>query len=121
MLGTVAYNLKRLREAAEAFRAATILVADSAPAQVKYGMILRINGDYVNSEKALLKAVSVSKDAPIGDAFWQLGLLYDKLGRYADAATSLEKYLKIEPDASNKQQIRTLIATFKAKAEKKPA
>ena len=117
MLGTAAYNLKQYKEAAEAFRAATVLIPQSAPAQVKYGMVLRIHGDYVNAEKTLLKALSLSKDFPNADAHWQIALLYEKLGRFSEAATNLEKYLKIQPDAENKQQIKKLINSMKTKPD----
>jgi len=120
MLGTVAFKLKQFREAGEAFKAASVLSPESTLAHIKYGMSLRLTQDYPGAEKALLKAVSVSKSDPNPEAYWQLGLLYDKMERYADAASSLEKYLKILPDAENKQQIRTLITTFRAKADKKP-
>ena len=122
MLGRVAYNLKQYKEAAEAFRLATVLSPESALAHVNYGMLLRITKDYITAEKELLKSLSVSRENPPTEAFWQLGLLYEKLGRFAEAATSLEKYIKALPDAENKLQIKALIVSLKSKAEtKKPA
>ncbi|MBC7900240.1 MAG: tetratricopeptide repeat protein [Saprospiraceae bacterium] len=121
MLGTVAYNLKQYKEAMEAFRVTTVLSPQSASAQVKYGMVLRISGDYINAEKVLLKAVSLSNDFPSAEAHWQLALMYEKLGRFSEAASNLEKYIKIQPDAENKKQIKTLINSMKTKADtKKP-
>ena len=45
---------------------------------------------------------------------WQLALLYGRdTNRFADAAKELESYLKIFPEAPNKDTIKKLIKQFK--------
>jgi len=117
-LGLAAYNLKQMKEATDAFRAATVINSQSIYAHFQYGRALRINGNYKEAEQALLKAKSLSKDSPIGEIHWQLGLLYDKVKRYNEAADELEKYLKIEPEISNSKQIKNLIGQMREKAKK---
>jgi tetratricopeptide (TPR) repeat protein len=117
-LGLAAYNLKQMKEAVDAFRAATVINPQSVYANFQYGKVLRINGNYKEAEQSLLKAESLSKHSPIGEIHWQLGLLYDKVKRYNEAADELEKYLKIEPEISNSKQIKTLIGQMREKAKK---
>ena len=119
MLGNAAFNLKQVKEATEAFKTATVLNPDSIYANIQYGMVLRINGNDADSEKFLLKAILLSKDFPVASAFWQLGLLYNKLNRFDEAANQLEKYLKAQPDLENREQVKDLIAKLKIKAAKK--
>jgi len=119
MLGSVAYNLKQYKEAGEAFRAATILNPSSAQSFVKYGMLLRISGDYVNAERALMKATSLTKNNPLPEAFWQLGLLFERQSKFEEAANYLEKFLKADPDNEKKADIRALIVKFRAKKGEK--
>ncbi len=116
MLGLAAINLKQYKEAVLAFKSATILNPDSVNAHIQYGMVLRITGSYTDSEQILLKAVSLSKEFPLAEVFWQLGLLYDKLERFDEAANQLEKYVKYELDAENKQKAKNTIASLRKKA-----
>ncbi len=117
-LGLAATDLKKIPEAIEAFRATTVINPQSIYAQTKYGMVLRINGNHKESEQTLLKALSLDKFSQMAEIHWQLGLLYNKTERYGEAADQLEKYLKIQADVSNIQQIKKLIAQLRAKAKK---
>jgi len=117
LLGLAAYNLKQMNEAAEAFRATTVINPQSSNAFLQYGMVLRINNNLKESEQALLKAQSLLKDTPSPQVCWQLALLYDKLKRYEDAAKELEKYLKLDPTAENAAQVKILIKQMREKAK----
>jgi tetratricopeptide (TPR) repeat protein len=117
LLGLAAFNLKQMNEAAEAFRATTIINPQSSNAFLQYGMVLRINNNYKESEQALLKAQSLLKDLPSSEVCWQLALLYDRLKRYNEAADQLEKYLQINPTSEKAAQIKTLITQFREKAK----
>ncbi|HEY0429104.1 MAG TPA: tetratricopeptide repeat protein [Pyrinomonadaceae bacterium] len=117
-LGLVSYNLKNIPAAVEALRGAITINPQSITAQLFYGMVLRISGDYGNAEKALLQAKSLSqKSSPVAEIYWQLGLLYEKQARYKEAAESLEKYLDIEPKSPNAEKIKRLIVELRAKAK----
>lgn len=112
-LAYACYQLNHRREASEAARAATILQPNSINAQLLYGTVLRIDGSYEKAEKALLQAKSLNKNNSVAEIYWQLALLYNKLGRNQEAAIELETYLKILPNASNKEDIKNLIAKLR--------
>lgn len=119
MLGLAAYNIKQIKEAIEAFKGATIINPESIQAYLQYGMVLRIDGRYKDAEQSLLKAISLSKDSSKTVIYWQLALLYEKMGRYNEAADELDKYLKSEPDVENSKQVKALIKSFREKAKLK--
>jgi tetratricopeptide (TPR) repeat protein len=116
-LGLASYNLKNLPAAIEALGAATVLNPNSINAQLFYGMVLRIDGDFEKAEKALLQAKSLAKSAPVAEIHWQLGLLYEKTERYRQAADELELYLKAAPKTANTDQVKKLIENLRAKAK----
>jgi tetratricopeptide (TPR) repeat protein len=119
MLGLAAFNLKQMKEATAAFQAAVVLSPQSIYAHIQLGIVSRINGNYKESEEALLKAVVLSKELQIPEVHLQLALLYEKLERFNETIKELEKYLKSQPDSSNDKQIKDVIAKMKAKADEK--
>jgi tetratricopeptide (TPR) repeat protein len=114
-LAYAAYKLNQFPEASEAERASTVLQPNSINAQLLYGTILRINGNFELAMATLLKAEKLSKDAPVAEVHWQLALLYNKLNRNKEAAEQLETYLKIDPDVANKKQVQELIQKLRSK------
>lgn len=112
-LAYAAYKLNHLPEAIEAARAATIIQPTSVYAQLLYGTVLRIDGSYEKAEKVLVQAKTLSKTVEVGEIHFQLALLYNKLDRNKEAADELEIYLKIQPDISNKKEIKALIAKLR--------
>ncbi|MDQ3800904.1 MAG: tetratricopeptide repeat protein [Acidobacteriota bacterium] len=117
-LGIAAYNLKNWQTAIEALREATAINPQSINAQIFYGMVLRIDGQFEKAEKALLQAKSLAeKTSPVAEIHWQIALLYEKTGRYKEAADELERYLKIDSRAQNAEQVKKLIAELRAKAK----
>ena len=116
-LGVASYNLKNLPAAIEALSAATVINPQSVNAQLFYGMVLRIDGSYEKAEKALLQAKNLAKSSPVAEIHWQLGLLYEKTERYREAASELERYLKVAPKGANTEQVKKLIETLRAKAK----
>jgi Tfp pilus assembly protein PilF len=114
-LAYAAYKLEHLPEAKEAARASVILQPNSINAQLLYGTVLRRTGSLDAAMTTLLKAEQLSKDSPVAEIHWQLGLLYNKLNRNMEAADQLETYLKINPNAANKKQIQDLIQKLRAK------
>ena len=117
-LAYACYQLNHRPEALEAARAATIIQSNSVNAQLLYGTVLRLDGNYEKAEKALLQAANLSKNAPIAEIHWQLALLYNKLGRNKEAADQLDMYLKIRPDANNKKEIKDWIVKLRKEPSK---
>jgi tetratricopeptide (TPR) repeat protein len=120
-LAYACHKLNHKKEAVEAARAGTILKPGSINAQLLYGIVLRANANYLEAEKAFLKAKSLSDKKTIAAIHWQLALLYHyNLGRNKDAADELEAYLKFQPKNQNEQQIklvRDMIAKLRTNSE----
>jgi Flp pilus assembly protein TadD len=112
-LAYACYQLNHRPEATEAARGATILSPNSVNAQLLYGTLLRLNGDFPNAEKALKQAESLGKGAALPDVHMQLALLYNRTKRNKDAITELEAYLKAAPNAANKKEVEDLIEKLK--------
>lgn len=106
------YQLGEIPAALEAIKACIVLNADSVNTQLLYGTLLRIKGNYHDSEKTLLKAKSLAKK-PNAEIHWQLSLLFNKLKRNTEAADELETYLKILPNSPDKKKIQDLIAKLR--------
>lgn len=116
-LGIASHNLKHPKEATEAFRAATILNPQSINAQLWYGIVLRLDGSNELAEKALQQAKTLAKETPVAEIHWQLGLLYNKIARYQDAANELEAFLKLQPNSRDADKIKNLIGQLRSKAK----
>ena len=112
-LAYACYELNHRPEALQAGRAAVVLQPNSFNAQLLYGTLLRLDGRYQESEKALVEAEKLSKDTPVAEVHWQLALLYNRVGRNKEAADQLETYLKLDPDAAKKKEIQDLIAKLR--------
>jgi len=111
------YQLKKYPAALEAARATTVLAAASVDAQLLYGTILRITGDYAGAETALRKANSLAKQMN-AEVHWQLSLLYNRLNRNQDTIDELETFLKLVPDSPDKDKIRDMIAKLRSSTSK---
>lgn len=110
------YQLKQYPAAVKAGLAAAVLDQSSVDIHLLLGTVLRLNGDDKTAEKALLKAKNLSKK-PNSEIHWQLSLLYNKMKRNQDAANELETFLKIVPDAPNKEKIQELIAKLRGQKQ----
>ncbi len=111
------YQLNHRPEALQAAHAAVVLQGNSFNAQLLYGTLLRLDAKYPESEKALREAEKLSKDTPVAKVYWQLALLYNRMGRNKDAADQLEKYIKLEPDAAKRKEIQDLIAKLRKESQ----
>jgi len=118
-LGIAEYKLGK-REAAAKTLEESIALDQSLPSSFLFlGKIYRELKAYEKAEKNLKKANELG-NSKIADVHWELALLYYyNLNRPADAATELELYLKVKPDANNKPQIEKLIKTMREKAKEK--
>lgn len=114
-LGVAQYNLKQIDLAIESMRRAVSLNQKSATANFWMGMLLRQTKKLDQAETHLKQADQLA-GAKSADVKWQLALLYNQLQRYADAATELELFLKLQPDSKDKEQIEKLIKTLRQKS-----
>jgi len=111
-LAYACYQLNEIPQAIEAAKATTILKPGSLNAQLLYGTVLRVSGDYTQALASLQKAKSI--DNKIGSVNWQLALVYNRLKRNKEAADELELYLKNQPNASDKNEVRELIVKLRS-------
>ncbi len=115
------YSLGLNKDALSASKKASDLNPASADALLLTGTLFRLNSEYNESEKFLIKATKFAKP-PNPNVHWELALLYGKnMKRYKDAADQLEIYLKIKTEAPDADQakvreIRTLIQDFRKKS-----
>ena len=70
---------------------------------------------YASAIDEFSQATVLAPDWP--DAYYNLGLIQDKAGRYSDAAASLRHYLQLAPNASDATAIRAMIDKAEFKAE----
>lgn len=113
-LGYAQYKLRLLPEAAESLTKATSLNNESLNTHLLLGTVLRIQKQWVPAENHLKQAKSLSKTPP-AEVHWQLALLYNHIGRSAEAAAELEWFLKAQPDSRDAEQIRKLISELRKK------
>ncbi|CAN5584086.1 hypothetical protein BH10ACI2_BH10ACI2_22350 [soil metagenome] len=107
------YQLKQIPAALKAASACTIIRPDAAEGRVLYGTLLRIHGDFQESEVELKKAIATAKTQN-AEAHWQMALLYNRLNRNKDAADELEIFLKIAPaESADKKAAEALIAKLR--------
>jgi tetratricopeptide (TPR) repeat protein len=106
------YKLNHRPEALEAARGAKILRPNSVNAQLLYGTLLRLDEKYEGAEESLLKAKKLAEVSPTPEIHWQLALLYNRTNRNKQAAEELKAYLKLKPDAIDKEEIKKLIVSL---------
>lgn len=115
VLSLAHYNLKQSAPAIDLARRAIVLNPKSANANLLLGMLLRQTGKLSEAEPYLKDANQLA-ESKSADVHWQLALLYNQLKRYREAADELESFLKIQPDAKDKELIRKLIERLRKQA-----
>ena len=112
-----AYNsLGNTKEALEAAGKALEINNRSAEATLLKGILHRKLKQFAEAETTLKKANELT-GGNVPEVHWHLGLLYDaELNKYREAAAEFEAYLRLAPNAKNKEQIRTRIEELKKKA-----
>jgi tetratricopeptide (TPR) repeat protein len=119
-LGMSQFQLGMMNEAAESFRRAVTVYDSSINAHMYLGLTLQRAGKLAQAEAALLRAREVGKGRT-PEVHWHLARLYGDQKRYAEAADSLELYLKSQPENPDPQkvaEIQQLIRQLRGKAAK---
>ena len=116
-LGAAQYSLQKKTEAAKSLETAIVINPSSINSYFLLGKTRRELKEYEKAEASLKKANELAKNK-LPDIHWELALLYyHNLKRYGNAADQLELYLKVKPEAENKEQVKKLIENFREKAK----
>lgn len=103
--GLVLLNLKQDQEAAAALnKAIEQKNGKDADAQEALGVALAHQKDYAGAETAFRAAIE-QHDGNFPDGHYNLGYLYETIGRPADAIKEYETYLQQNPNASKRQEV----------------
>jgi len=114
-LSVAQHSLKQLPQAVESMKRAITLNQKSVNANLWLGMLLR-QLDKLDEAETYLKQADKLAASKSPDAHWQLGLLFNQLKRYKEAADELELFLKTQPDAKDTELIKKLIQRFREKS-----
>jgi len=106
------YALGNDEESRAAADKALELTPSSVPVLLLRGMTLRRLKQYSDAERSLVQAKKFDA-GKTPDLYWNLALLYaHNLKRYKDAALELDAYLRSNPEAPNKEDVKKLIRKF---------
>jgi predicted Zn-dependent protease len=111
------YTTRKFQDAVDPAQRSVTEKPESVEAHLLLGMIFRMTKDFGRSEAALKMAAKIA-DGSSPDIHWNLALLYGKdMNKFAEAAKELETFLRLSPEAPNKEDIKKLIKQFKDKAK----
>lgn len=113
--GIALLNQRRFSEAETQFRESIRLSPSSVTSHMYLGITLVNLKNYTEAELALQKAVSFG-GTKVGRAHYYLGGLYWRAGKFKEAADELERYLSLEPKATNAEKIRATIKDLRVKS-----
>ena len=85
--------------------------AQQAAKDIDVGYYYLNQKNYIAAESRLKEAVELKPDAAA--AYIGLGQAQQKLGKMADARTSYEAYLRLEPDAHDADKVKKALAELK--------
>jgi tetratricopeptide (TPR) repeat protein len=118
-LGITQYHFKRRSDALISLKRAVELKADSANALMWFGIVLAQNTETrTDAIKAFERVTELARDA-IPDAYFYLGSLYSKNNQNKEAAEALEHFLRLSPQAGDKEKLKKVIEQLRQKADKK--
>lgn len=116
-LGYSLYKLEYYPAALVALTQAQVLSPKSHMVLWTLGAVERHEKKLADAEKHLTAAKKLLKTS-LPDLNFELALLYRDLGEFQKAADELEIFLKARPDAKDAQQIKKLIAEYRAKGNR---
>ena len=113
--GVVLLNQRKYADAEKQLREAVKKNDSSVTAHLYLGIALVKLERYQEAEAALQKSIALGGNR-VGQAHYYLGGLYWRLGDYKRAADELERYLQVEPKASNAEKVRATIKDLRVKS-----
>lgn len=111
-LGLAYMGINRYQDALKEFQEAVKLAPEEAKAHTNLGMAFLKLHKTGEAEQALLKARAL-KPGSAGVHF-QLGSLYESLGKREDATREYEEYLRIRPQATDRDIVEGRIKGLRA-------
>lgn len=111
--GMLLVQTQRFAESVPVIRAALKAQGQSPVAHYFLGQALANLGSFDEAEKELLIAVK-SGEPVVAEAHRTLAIIYSSKGDKKAAAEHLETYLKLTPQATDADQLRRVIAQYKA-------
>lgn len=117
-LGSIHYEMGRDREAIDAFKKAIEQYGGrDAESNNGLGAAYAREKQFAEAEAAFRRATEEREDG-FPDAHYNLGLLYENNNRLADAVREYEAYLKLRPDAYNRQLVERDLRQLRRRAER---
>ena len=113
--GVVLLNQLKYADAEKQLREALKKNDSSVTAHLYLGIALVKLERYQEAETALQKSIALGGNR-VGQAHYFLGGLYWRFGDYKRAADELERYLQVEPKASNAEKVRATIKDLRVKS-----
>jgi Tfp pilus assembly protein PilF len=117
-LGLAQFRLEQTDKAIESLARATEIYNESANGYLWLGIALHKKGKLEEAVVALLKANKIGK-GEISEVHWQLARVYKDQKLYGKAAEELEFFLKYNPNATNKEEIKKTIRILHQKESNK--
>jgi tetratricopeptide (TPR) repeat protein len=114
-MGIAQLNLSRMEECIASLRQSTALNPQSSSAYLILGYALIKDGRALEAENPLQLAFRLGGDRVIESQLY-LANAYEKDGKFRDAASALQVYLKHAPKGTDKQKIETMIGKLEAKS-----
>lgn len=113
-IGVAYLKLNRLTDAVEWLKKS----AEADPVNPNVHMMLGLaygnNNEYASAETAFLKALQTGGKL-MAEAHFYLAGIYNKQGRYSDAVSRLERYLKEAQDIKDRNTVKNMIENMKEK------
>jgi Tetratricopeptide repeat len=116
LIAYAAYKLNKIPEGILAARSALAIEPNALPTKILLGTLLRVGGQYHEAEEVLVAAKKAAPDSP--KVHYELALVFNRENRNSDAASELETYLKLSPNAADKKEITELINKLKGAGNK---
>jgi tetratricopeptide (TPR) repeat protein len=114
LLGRSYIQTRNFPEAIKALEATKTLLPQDTRVKLSLGIAFRLNKQFASAEAELLKAEKLSEQNPNPEIYWELGLLYNKMGRNKEAADKLELFIKYNKNADENEKAKILIKQLRA-------
>lgn len=113
-LGLAQFRLDQTDKAIDSLIRANEIYNESANSYLWLGIALHTKGKLNEAINALLKANKLAK-GEVAEVHWQLARVYKDQKLYGKAAEELELFLKYNPNAANKEEIKKTIQLLRQK------